>query len=191
MSYLDNALSFFSSNTSEPVTALFDAEGNQLFETVVILEMATSPSNTFAEHTLEDGTVVSDNKIRNQTRVGVTAIFNPDDFKEAYAKLKEADKNNVKFTIQNRVDTFDSMYIESYPYSESSRIANTIAININFVEQQFVAVKTGDLPAEKVKAEADADPVDSGTKLPQAKSTTLLDILKFMKSGFMKSGVGL
>lgn len=191
MSYLDNALSFFSSNTSEPVTALFDAEGNQLFETVVILEMATSPSNTFAEHTLEDGTVVSDNKIRNQTRVGVTAIFNPDDFKEAYAKLKEADKNNVKFTIQNRVDTFDSMYIESYPYSESSRIANTIAININFVEQQFVAVKTGDLPAEKVKAEADADPVDSGTKLPQAKSTALLDILKFMKSGFMKSGVGL
>lgn len=177
MSYLDNALSFFSSNTSEPVTALFDAEGNQLFETVVILEMATSPSNTFAEHTLEDGTVVSDNKIRNQTRVGVTAIFNPDDFKEVYAKLKEADKNNVKFTIQNRVDTFDSMYIESYPNSESSKIANTIAININFVEQKFVAVKTTTLPPEKVNSQPDADPVDTGAKAPAQSSTTLLDIL--------------
>lgn len=178
MSFLDSALSFFSDNSTEPVTALFDSDGNQLFETVVILEMSTSPSNTFAEHTLEDGTVVSDNKIKNQTRIGVTAILSPDDFKDAYAKLKEADKNNVKFTIQNRVDTFDSMYIESYPYSESSKIANTIAININFVEQQFVSVKTGDLPPEKVNNQADADPVDSGTKLPQPQSTTLLDILK-------------
>lgn len=178
MSYLDSALSFFSDNSSEPVTALFDEEGNQLFETVVILDMSTSPSNTFAEHTLEDGTVVSDNKIKNQTRVSVTAILNPDDFKDAYAKLKEADKNSVKFTIQNRVDSFDSMYIESYPYSESSKMANTIAININFIEQKFVGVKVDNLPPEKVSNQADADTVDSGTKLPQEGSTTLLDILK-------------
>lgn len=178
MSYLDTALSFFSDNSTEPVTALFDSEGNQLFETVVILEMSTSPTNTFAEHTLEDGTVVSDNKIKNQTRIGVTAILSPDDFKEAYAKIKAADKNSVKFTIQNRVDSFDSMYIESYPYSESSKMANTIAININFIEQKFADVKTGDLPASKVNKTADADPVDSGTKLPQEKTTTLLDILK-------------
>ncbi len=178
MSFLDSSLSFFSSNSTEPVTALFDSDGNQLFETVVILEMSTSPSNTFAEHTLEDGTVVSDNKIKNQTRINVTAILSPDDFKEAYAKLKAADNNNTKFTIQNRVDTFDSMYIEAYPYSESSRIANTIAININFVEQKFADVKTGDLPASKVNNASDADPVDSGTKLPQEKTTTLLNILK-------------
>lgn len=170
-------MALFFENEDEPVTALFDEDGNQLFETVVILEMSTAPSNTFAEHTLEDGTVVSDNKIKNQTRIGVTAIFDPEDFKEAYARLKEADNNDVKFTIQNRVDTFDAMYIESYPYSESSRIANTIAVNINFVEQKFVGVKVGDLPASKVNNPADADPVDSGSKLPQEESTTLLDLL--------------
>lgn len=168
----------FFENDSKPVTALFDEDGNQLFETVVILEMSTAPSNTFSEHTLEDGTVVSDNKIENQTRIGVAAIFNPEDFKEAYAKLKEADKNNVKFTIQNRVDTYTSMYIKSFPYSESSRISNTIAININFIEQQFVKVKTGSLPPSKVKNPADANSVNSGTKLPvETPSTTLLDIL--------------
>lgn len=180
MSYLDNALSFFSDNSTEPVTALFDEEGNQLFETIVILEMSTSPSNTFAEHTLEDGTVVSDNKIKNQTRINVTAILSPDDFKESYDKIKEADTNNTKFTIQNRVDTFDSMYIEAYPYSESSKIANTIAININFIEQKFAVVKTGNLPASKVKNVANANPVDSGTKLPQEKTTKLFDIGKYM-----------
>lgn len=164
-------------NAVEPVTALFDEQGNQLFESVAILEMSTAPSNTFAEHTLEDGTVVTDNKIENQTRINVTAIFNPEDYKDAYARLKEASKNSVKFTIQNRVDSFDSMYIESYPYSESSKIANTIAININFVEQKFVGVKVTNLPPSKVNNQADADTVDSGTKLPQSSSTTLLDIL--------------
>lgn len=178
MDFLDKALEFFSGGSSEPVTALFDKDGNQLFETVVILEMSTSPSNTFAQHTLEDGTVVSDNKIKNQTQVTVTAIFNPDDFKEAYAKLKEADKNNVEFTIQNRVDTYKSMYIESYPYSESSKMANTIAININFIEQQFTSVKVDTLPPEKVNKPADADTVNSGTQLPKSSSTTLLDILQ-------------
>lgn len=168
----------FFENESEPVTALFDEEGNQLFETVGILEMSTSPSNTFAEHTLEDGRVVIDNKIINRVPISVTAILSPDDFKQAYAKIKEADTNNTRFTIQNRVDTFNDMYIESYPYSESSAIANTIAIVINFIEQQFVEVRVENLPPVKVKNQTDADTVDSGEKLPVAQpSTTLLDVL--------------
>jgi len=169
----------FFENEKEPVTALFDNEGNQLFETVGILEMSTSPSNTFAEHTLEDGRVVIDNKIINRVLISVTAILSPDDFKQAYARIKEADTNNTRFTVQNRVDTFNDMYIESYPYSESSAIANTIAIVINFIEQQFVEVKVENLPPVKVKNQTDADTVDSGEKLPAAQpSTTLLDILK-------------
>jgi hypothetical protein len=170
-------MAFFFENEKQPVTALFDDEGNQLFETVGILEMTTSPSNTFAEHTLEDGRVVIDNKIINRVPITVTSILSPDDFKQVYAKIKEADKNNTKFTIQNRVDTFSNMFIESYPYSESSAIANTIAININFIEQQFVAAKVENLPPRKVKNQADADTVDSGQKLPKNDSTTLLDFL--------------
>lgn len=168
----------FFENEKEPVTALFDEDGNQLFETVGILEMSTSPSNTFAEHTLEDGRVVIDNKIINRVPISVSAILSPEDFKQVYARIKEADKNNTKFTIQNRVDTFNDMYIESYPYSESAAIANTIAIVINFIEQQLVEVKVTSLPPSKVNNQADADTVDSGEKLPNTEtSTTLLDLL--------------
>ncbi len=171
-------MALFFENEKDPVTALFDEDGNQLFETVGILEMSTSPSNTFAEHTLEDGKVVVDNKIINRVPITVSAILSPDDFKSVYSKLKEADQNNTKFTIQNRVDTFYNMYIESYPYSESSKIANTIAISINFIEQQFVDVKQTTLPAQKVKNPVNADPVDTGEKLPVESSTTLLDFLE-------------
>ena len=175
-------MAIFFENEKEPVTALFDQDGNQLFETIGILEMSAAPSNTFAEHTLEDGRVVIDNKIENRVPITVSAVLSPDDFKQVYARIKEADKNSTRFTIQNRVDTFDNMYIESYPYSESSAIANTIAININFIEQQFVEIKTTSLPTSKVKNQADADNVDSGAKLPaEAPSTTLQDLVNFMR----------
>ena len=176
-------MAFFFGNEKQPVTALFDDEGNQLFETIGILEMSTAPSNTFAEHTLEDGKVVIDNKIVNRVLISVTAILSPDDFKQAYANIKEADQNSANFTIQNRVDTYRNMYIESYPYSESAAIANTIAITINFIEQQLVEVKTTTLPPQKVKSPPDADTVNSGQKLPKEKPTALLDLLN--SSGFL------
>ena len=153
-------MAIFFENEKEPVTALFDEDGNQLLETVGILEMSTSPSNTYAEHTLEDGKVIIDNKIINRVVISVTAILSPDDYKQAYAKIKEADKNNT------------------YPYNENASIVNTIAITINFTEQQIVAAKVVNLPPEKVKSQPDADTVDSGQKLPKEQpSTTLLDLL--------------
>lgn len=176
-------MAMFFENEKEPVTALFDSDGNQLFETMGILELSASPSNTYAEHTVEDGRVIIDNKIVNRVPVTVSAILSPEDFKQVYARLKEADKNNTVFTIQSRVDTYANMYIESYPYSESAAISNTIAININFIEQQFATVKTTSLPASKVKNAADADDVDTGDKLPtEAPSTTLQDIIDYVGS---------
>ena len=164
-------------NATTPVTALFDQDGNQLFETAVILDMDTAPSKTFAEHVLEDGTVVSDNSIENQVRINVSAVLDPADFKEVYAKIKDAFKKDFRFTIQNRVDTFDAMYIESYPYRENAGMANTIGMSISFIEQKFAGAKVTSLPPSKVKNPSDADPVDSGTKLPsEQSSSTLLEL---------------
>ena len=164
---------FTGQNESEPVTALFDEDGEQLFPTVGLLSVAVSPSNTFSQHTLENGTVTSDNKIKNQNRITVQAVLDPDDYVEVYQKIKSADDNDTIFTIQTRVDTYDNMYIESRPYEESGKMSNTMAVTLNFIEQQFTGVKTGKLPATKVKNVADQDVQNSGTKLPGDDSSTL------------------
>ena len=164
---------FTGQNQAEPVTALFDSNGDQLFPTVGLLSVAVSPSNTFSQHTLENGTVTSDNKIKNQDRITIQAVLDPDDYVEVYQKIKAADNNDTLFTIQTRVDTYDNMYIESRPYEESGKMANTIAMSINFIEQQFTGVKTGKLPESKVKNVADQDVENSGTKLPGDDSSTL------------------
>jgi len=155
----------------ELVTAIFDSEGNQLFETMGILSVSPSPSNTYAQHTLEDGTVVGDNKIVNQNRLALKAILSPDDYVEVYQAIKAADLASTNFTIQTRVDTYSNMYIESRPHEESSRISNTVAMVINFKEQIFTGVTTSALPASKVKNPSNADTTNSGTKQAEAETS--------------------
>ena len=156
------------------VTALFDQEGNHIFSSVGILSLSADQQNQFAEHTLEDGTVVSDNKIKLQDRITIQAVLSPDDYVNTFKKLQEASNNDDKFTIQTRVATYTDMYIESIPYEESSKLMGTISLNISFVEQQFVGVKSESLPPQKVKNPADTDTINSGTKLPKVDRGTIL-----------------
>lgn len=160
----------------EPVTAIFDVDGNQMFETMGILSVSPSPSNTYAQHTLENSFVVGDNKIINQNMVSLKVILNPDDYVEVYQAIKSADIASTNFTIQTRVDTYSNMYIESRPHEESSSISNTIAMVISFKEQIFTGIKTSALPASKVKNASNADTTNSGTKQADANSSKLFQL---------------
>lgn len=175
---------FEDQNAVEPVTALFDEDGNQLFSTAGILSMSVSSSNQFAQHTLENGVVISDNKIKLQNKITVKAIPSPEDYKTVYQDIKAADNDNTKFTIQSRVDTYDNMYIESRSHEESSKISNTIALIINFIEQQYVGVTTTVLTSSQVKTAADADTTVSGTKVPDTSTSSLKKISNYLEGLF-------
>ena len=73
-------MAFFFQNESEPVVAILDEDGNQIFETIGILGLSAKPSNKYAEHPLEDGTIISDHKIVQQHRINVKVVLNPDDY---------------------------------------------------------------------------------------------------------------
>ncbi len=167
-------MAFDSQNDSEPVTALFDEDGEQLFTSMGILSVSVSPSNLYPQHTLENGVVITDDMIRAQDKISVKVILNPEDYKDVYKEIKKASNESKNFTIQTRVDTFDNMYIESMPHEESSRINNTIAMVVNFIEQQYVDIETSALTSTNVKNVADADTANSGTKVAQEDSKGLL-----------------
>ncbi len=156
------------------VTAIFDENGNQLFSTAKILRLAASPSNTYATHVVEDGTTVVDNKIQNQARVAVSLVLDGADYQEVYKNIQTASNENTKFTIQTRVNSFNRMYIESYPHEESADIFDTIAINIDFVEQITSTVQTSTLSQSDVANPSDADTVNRGEQLPKEESGTTL-----------------
>ena len=156
------------------ITAILDENGNQLFPTAKILKASTAPSNTYAQHPLEDGTVVSDNVIENQVRISMPIILNSNDYQQVYKAIKSASKNRTRFTIQTRVDTYSNMYIESYPSEESAGMFDTVQLNVDFIEQQFGKVVTEQLSSSDVENPADADTVNRGEQLPKEDEGTTL-----------------
>lgn len=168
------------------VTSILSENGEQLFSTATILKVSTAPSNTYAQHTIEDGTVVADNKIRNQVRISMSIILSGSDYTEVYKDIKNASDNNTKFIIQTRVDSYDNMYIESYPSEESAAIYGTISLNIDFVEQEVGTVTTETLAATDVAQPADVDTTNRGEQLPKdvTDTTTLQDVVSGIKGFF-------
>ena len=155
------------------VTAILDENGEQLFSTAKILKASTSPSNTFAQHTVEDGTVVSDNKIINQVRISMTLILDPNDYQNVYKAIQDASNNTTVLSIQTRVATFNNMYIEGYPSEESAAIYDTVSMSIDFVEQITGTVETTKLDSADVEDQSDVDTKNRGEQLPKTgKGTT-------------------
>ena len=166
------------------VTAIFDSEGNQLFSTATLIKASISPSNTFAQHAIEDGSVVADNKIVNQIRMSVTVILNSDDYQSAYKDIKSASVGTVMLNVQTRVDTFPNMYIESYPSEESAAMFDTTSVVLNLVEQITGTVITRKLAPADVKASADVDTENRGEQLPKPDNKTNLQNIAEKVSGF-------
>ena len=159
------------------VTAILDESGNQLFSTATLLKVSTAPSNTYAQHVIEDGTVVADNKIVNQVRMSLTMILDSNDYQSVYKEIQSASNDTTILSIQTRVDTQHNMYIESYPSEESSSMFDTISVTLNLVEQITGIVTTTKLAAKDVANTADVDTESRGEQLPKEdKKTNLQDI---------------
>lgn len=162
------------------VTAILDENGEQLFSTAKILNASTAPSNTFAKHTVEDGSTVTDNKITNQVRISMNIVLSQSDYQEVYKNIQDASNNTIKLSIQTRVSTFNNMYIESYPSEESAAIFDTIAISIDFIEQITGTVVTEKLASPDVSNQSNVDTTNRGEQLPKPdKQTTAQQIAGF------------
>lgn len=149
---------------AELVTAIYDEDGDALFETATVVRLTLAPSNRFAEHTLEDGTVIADHKIVQQKRASLNITLSPDDYKSVYQAIKAADTNNTALTVQTRVDTYSDMYIESYPHEESAAVFDTVALVVGLVELKFATSETTALTTSDVADASDADTTDRGVQ---------------------------
>lgn len=159
------------------VTAILNESGEQLFPTAKLLKASVAPSNTFAQHSVEDGTVVSDNKIINQVRISIPMVLDSNDYKDVYKAIQDTSNNTVKLSIQTRVATFEKMYIESFPSEESAAMFDTVSMTVNFVEQITGTIVTKKLSSSDVLNQSDIDTEDRGEQLPKEDNRTSLQKL--------------
>ena len=169
-------MAWFSDNASKPVTAFLDSNGDQLLDTVGIISAQINPTKSFSSHKLENGQVVTDNVIDNQAIINVGLILNTEDYQTVYSEIKALFDDGEAFTIQTRVDTYSNMYLDGMPHEEDASVANTIGINLNFIEQQIVTSSTSVLTISDVSNSADTSTVKAGQKTPvESSSSALLD----------------
>jgi len=162
------------------VTAILNEAGEQLFPTAKLLKASVAPSNSFAQHPVEDGTVVSDNKIINQVRISIPMILDSNDYKDVYKAIQDASNNTTMLSIQTRVSTFNKMYIESYPSEESAAMFDTVSMTVSFIEQITGTIVIKKLASPDVSNDSDVDTENRGEQLPKAdKKTNLQKIAGF------------
>jgi hypothetical protein len=169
--------SYLEDNSFAPVTAVLDSGGNQIFETVGILQVSASSNTAYPQHTLENGVTISDHSIRLQDQVALRCILDPDDYVEVYRRIKRAFRQNAAFIIQTKVETYTNMYMQSLPHEEGAK--NTVSLIMEFLEQRFQSPNVGTLPLSSVANPADSDSRNSGNKQAQSatdqQSQTVLD----------------
>jgi hypothetical protein len=155
-------------------TAIFNSNDlTELIPSRCIISASPSPTSTFAEHVVEDGTTVIDNVIKNNVSIVIAIVLPEDDTDVVFSAIESANLNTTELTIQTRYNTYSRMYIESFPWEESAEMASTSVINITFKQQRTATVVTQRLPPQSVANQANSDTVDRGEQLPKQSETIL------------------
>ena len=149
---------------------LRQSDGSEFIPSSCIVSCSPKPTNTFAEHILEDGSTVTDNKITNNTEIAVTIILPEDDPQKTFNAIHSASEDTEELIVQTRFITYPKMYVQSFPWAESAEMISTALLNITLKQQRTATVVTTTLPPSKVKNKSDADTVDRGEQLPQSET---------------------
>ncbi|CAH6969888.1 conserved hypothetical protein [Vibrio chagasii] len=144
------------------ISAIYDSSGAPLFSEAVIMSIKVEPSSYYPSHTLENGEEVIDHKVRVPLKIAVGLMLKSDSYIEVHQAIKTAEKSATPITIQSHVDIYPNMLIESYPYEESGKIRNGLAIQLFLIERMGTTGNSRSLGEDDVENSADSDTVVRG-----------------------------
>lgn len=160
-------------------TKIVDSKNIGVFDNASILSVSVRPNSILTKYPMEDGCIVADNKINNQTEIKVNCICSGQDFDQVYKRIDSARLNSLSFSVQTKVDFYTNMYIVENSYTESNKYQGAVSIEVSFIEQQFTKIKTNKLSNNDV-----ADNKNSDTIFKQCK---IKDSSKYSNGKFRES----
>lgn len=109
---------------------------------IVFTKFNVKTSSQLTKYTLEDGTIVADNKIENQTEVNVKLGICDVEYLQIYKRIEDARVKGTEFVIATNGGYYQNMYLVECSYEVNSKRLYGIEANLRFIEQQFTKVKT-------------------------------------------------
>lgn len=143
--------------------AVFDSSFNQMFPMARSIKVQVKPSTRLMDHTVEDGSTITDHRVILPTEIELSVICSGSTFRDVYQQVKSAYLSGDVFIVTTKADVYVNMMIQAPPHEETPDIYDGIPVSIKMREILLVKTQYQALPEQSVVDENDQSTVDVGT----------------------------
>jgi hypothetical protein len=123
------------------VTAILDADFNQLFEDARAIKCSVSRASKVMEHPLETGETIVDHTVILPVSIELSMVLSAEGYASVYQDILSMYKQAETMIVQTRVDSFNNMIIEAMPHEESADIIDGVTVALKLKECKFSTTK--------------------------------------------------
>lgn len=164
MSFFDSLSNLYPTKKQDLVQIL-DDDFIKLFPEAQITEVRRVEENAeIFDHTIEDGSVVSDYKIINPVGIDLLVILNSSDYQSVYFSIRQYWIESTIVRVQTKTATYENQIIKNISHTEVPEMYNAIGMVIVLRQAQVVKAEYGVNPA----LPAHTNTVNRGQQQPKA-----------------------
>lgn len=119
---------------------------SQLDDSGIVMSADIVENSKLAEHPLENGKVLADNKVKLPTEINVRITLQSQDYKDRLAQLKKYRDDNVMISVGTKFGWYDNMQIVSIPcelnVENVSNVTFTLKLREALIAKKTLEVKT-------------------------------------------------
>lgn len=164
MSFFDSLSNLYPTKKKDLVQIL-DDDFVKLFPEAQISEVRRVEENAeIFDHTIEDGSVVSDYKIINPVGIDLLVILNSSDYQSVYFSIRQYWIESTIVRVQTKTATYENQIIKNISHTEVPEMYNAIGMVLMLRQAQVVKAEYGVNPA----LPAHTSTVNRGQQQPKA-----------------------
>jgi hypothetical protein len=137
----------------------------QVFERARPIKASVMTESKAMEHPLETGASIVDHRVIMATAIELSMVLSSDDYPSVYNQIKDLFLRGELLTVQTRVGSYPSMFIEKIPHEETPDMLDGAMLALSLREAQFVTPQFSTL---KVATPRDSNTTPRGEQQPQA-----------------------
>lgn len=119
---------------------------SQIDDSGIVMSVDIVENSKLAEHPLENGKVLADNKVKLPTEINVRITLQSQDYKDRLAQLKKYRDDNVMISVGTKFGWYDNMQIVSIPcelnVENVSNVTFTLKLREALIAKKTLEVKT-------------------------------------------------
>lgn len=172
--------------TASDTVGVFDSDFNQVFPEGRPIKASVKESAKGMEHPIEDGSVITDHRIIEQTEIELTLMLVGEEYPDTYGRIKSLFLKTDLLIVQTKTGSYPNMMIVEMPHDETVDVFDGVPMALKLREVQLVTAQFQALPPAAVATKRNASTVKRGEQTgktetaPEAggrkKSSVLYDV---------------